>query len=94
MWAGSNFDYNGINCTFTEVLDLKMKLEDRIDIAISWFMDKKTPANLVMVYIEEPDEHGHAFGPNSKQVTQINQIITVNCFPKIVQPCDDTCFVL
>lgn len=32
---------------------------------MSWFTDKKTPANLVMLYIEEPDSHGHVYGPDS-----------------------------
>lgn len=29
------------------------------------------PANLVMLYFEEPDAHGHAFGPNSKTVRDL-----------------------
>ncbi|KAJ8940355.1 hypothetical protein NQ314_010737 [Rhamnusium bicolor] len=35
---------------------------------ISWITDPHKPANLVMLYIEEPDTHGHAFGPESKTV--------------------------
>lgn len=50
MWTGSNYDYNGINCTFMRVFELKMKYKEKIDIALSWFTDKKTPANLVMLY--------------------------------------------
>lgn len=35
---------------------------------ISWITSKTKPANLVMLYIEEPDLHGHIFGPNSPVV--------------------------
>lgn len=68
MWTGSNFDYNGINCTFIQALDEKIKFEDRVDTALSWFTHEKTPVNLVMMYFEEPDEHGHAYGPDSPVV--------------------------
>lgn len=39
-----------------------------MDTALSWFQDKVNPANLAMVYIEEPDRHGHAFSPDSEVV--------------------------
>lgn len=68
MWAGSDYDYNGIKCTFTKTLDVNMTYEDRIETAFSWFSDENTPANLVMMYFEEPDEHAHAFGPDSAEV--------------------------
>lgn len=34
-------------------------------------MDPFKPANLVMLYIEEPDTHGHALGTNSEVVKNI-----------------------
>lgn len=68
MWTGSNFDYNGTKCTFIQEFNPDIKLEDRVDTALSWFLDKKTPANLVMLYLDEPDEHGHAYGPESDVV--------------------------
>lgn len=68
MWPGSDFDYNGINCTFTGVFDFDYQWKDRVDTALSWFRDEKTPANFVMLYIEDPDEHGHAYGPESNTV--------------------------
>lgn len=71
MWPGSNFEYKGKNCTFTGVFNENMKWEDRADIALSWFSDVKTPANLVMMYIEEPDSHGHIYGPDSPVVRLI-----------------------
>lgn len=33
---------------------------------ISWITDPVKPVNLVMLYIEEPDLLGHAFGTNSE----------------------------
>lgn len=69
MWPGSNFDYKGINCTFVGNFDGNMKWEQRVDIALSWFTHKRTPANFVMLYIEEPDAHGHIYGPESPVVS-------------------------
>lgn len=48
-----------------------MKWEERADIALSWFKHEKTPANLVMMYVEEPDAHGHVFGPKSPVVNPL-----------------------
>lgn len=56
--------------TFTQKLDLDINFEKRIDTVISWFTHPKTPANLVMLYLEEPDLHGHAFGIDSPEVRQ------------------------
>lgn len=75
MWSGSNFDYNGIKCTFTGNFDMNRTYEDRIDTALSWFSDEKTPANLVMMYFEEPDEHAHAFGPESVEVREFYDVL-------------------
>ncbi|XP_031625251.1 ectonucleotide pyrophosphatase/phosphodiesterase family member 5-like [Contarinia nasturtii] len=71
MWPGGDFEYNGISCTFTAKFDPKKKWEDRVDLALSWFTDKKTPANLVMFYIEEPDSHAHMYGVDSPVITNM-----------------------
>lgn len=42
--------------------------DERVDTVMSWFTDKKTPANLVMLYFEEPDGRGHVYGPESQVV--------------------------
>ena len=68
MWPGSDFEYDGLNCTFTGIFNEKVEWEERVDTALSWFTDEKTPANLVMLYIEEPDSHGHIYGPDSPVV--------------------------
>lgn len=71
MWSGSEFDYNGINCTFTGIFNKSEQFEDRVDTAISWFSHPKTPANLVMLYIEQPDEFSHAYGYESPVVSTL-----------------------
>lgn len=71
MWAGSDYEYNGTKCTFTGLFELNMKYEDKIDKALSWFTNESTPANLVMLYFDEPDEHSHEFGPDSDQVSTL-----------------------
>lgn len=34
-------------------------------------MDEESPANLIMIYFEEPDMHSHIYGPESIQVLNI-----------------------
>lgn len=68
MWPGSDFQYQNVSCTFTHLFNTTESLNDRMDLALSWFQAKTKPANLVMVYIEEPDRHGHAFSPDSDVV--------------------------
>lgn len=46
-----------------------MHWNDRVDTALSWFVHPKTPTNLVMLYIEEPDTMGHMYGPESDVVS-------------------------
>jgi ectonucleotide pyrophosphatase/phosphodiesterase family protein 5 len=45
--------------------------KERIDILISWFNHPKTPINLGMLYIEEPDFHGHGIGINNAQFNKV-----------------------
>lgn len=70
MWSGSEFQYKGINCTFTVKFDYNKSWKYRIDTALSWFQDNRTPANLVMLYIDEPDGSAHVYGPESKAVSK------------------------
>lgn len=68
MWPGSDFKYKGEKCTFHEPLDKNANWLNRADKIISWLTHKTTPANFVMLYIEQPDEEGHAYSPDSKEV--------------------------
>lgn len=71
MWPGSDFKYDDISCTFTTKFNTAEPWENRVDTVMSWFTNKKTPANLVMLYIEEPDAHGHIYSPDSNVVSKI-----------------------
>lgn len=68
MWPGGVFPYQNKNVTYCQNYDTDLDWFKRIDTVISWINDREKPANLVMVYFEEPDQHGHAFGPNSPVV--------------------------
>lgn len=74
MWPGSNYTYGGRATTFNVGFNPNMPLKARVDTALNWFVHDKTPANLVMLYIEEPDTHGHIWGPEAQIVCQNNSI--------------------
>lgn len=54
--------------THSLTFDPSVDMKTRVDTVFKWFTDKTKPANLVMLYIEQPDEHGHIWGPDSKIV--------------------------
>lgn len=69
MWPGSDFKYDGTACTFNWKFDPSKEWKDRVDEVMRWFTHEKTPANLVMLYIEQPDALAHVYGPDSEKVT-------------------------
>ncbi|XP_050295199.1 ectonucleotide pyrophosphatase/phosphodiesterase family member 5-like [Anthonomus grandis grandis] len=71
MWPGAIFPYQGKNITWALPFEMGYDWHKRVDHAIEWITDPKKPANLVMLYFEEPDTHGHAFGPNSEIVKDL-----------------------
>lgn len=72
MWPGGEFPYGckKTTPTFSQKWNLNTTYQDRVDAVMSWFTHKETPANLVMLYFEEPDFHGHAFGIDSLEVRE------------------------
>lgn len=70
MWPGGEFPYGCKKTvpTFSQKWDLNTTYQHRVDEVMTWFTHKETPANLVMLYFEEPDFHGHAFGVDSLEV--------------------------
>ncbi|XP_031625464.1 ectonucleotide pyrophosphatase/phosphodiesterase family member 5-like isoform X2 [Contarinia nasturtii] len=68
-WPGSDYEYNGVSCMFTRSFNGSVPFEERVDTVIKWVTHEKTPANLVMMYFEEPDQTSHPYGPDSIQVT-------------------------
>ncbi|XP_001660105.2 bis(5'-adenosyl)-triphosphatase ENPP4 [Aedes aegypti] len=73
MWPGSNMPYTKakVNCTYVKAYNMSLPWNDRVDTAFQWIRDPKQPANLVMLYIEEPDYYGHIYSPDSDRVAQL-----------------------
>lgn len=71
MWPGASYPYQNQNITYIKQFSFDYDWFKRIDDVISWITNPHKPANLVMVYFEEPDTHGHAFGPDSKVIEQL-----------------------
>lgn len=69
MWPASDFDFNGTSCTHTVRFNESESWYSRVDTAMSWFSHKTKPANLVMLYIEQPDSFGHIYSPESEIVS-------------------------
>ncbi|CAG9770684.1 unnamed protein product [Ceutorhynchus assimilis] len=71
MWPGAIFSYQNKNVTWRLPFESGYDWHERVDHVITWITDPNKPANLVMLYFEEPDTHGHAFGPNSPVVKDL-----------------------
>ncbi|XP_065222551.1 ectonucleotide pyrophosphatase/phosphodiesterase family member 5-like [Planococcus citri] len=76
MWPGSNFAYQNKHSTFYQAFNITTPWFKRVDTVISWITHPKTPANLVYLYFEQPDEAGHQFGPDSDQMNL--QLVRIN----------------
>lgn len=77
-WPGYNVAFNGeyanlrvkspsFNIDLRNETGRVISYEKRIDVLIKWLSSDKPP-NFVALYFEEPDEEGHRFGPNSKEI--------------------------
>ncbi|XP_049819733.1 ectonucleotide pyrophosphatase/phosphodiesterase family member 5-like isoform X2 [Aethina tumida] len=73
MWPGAAYAYQNKNITHVQPYNTSIDWHERIDKVISWITHPTHPANLVMVYFEEPDTHGHAYGPNSPVIMDLLQ---------------------
>lgn len=73
MWPGSDFPYtrSNVSCSHLQPFNLTVPWNDRVDTAFRWIRDPTRPANLVMLYIEEPDYYGHIYSPESDRVAQL-----------------------
>lgn len=71
MWPGSVFEYHGIAPTYAKAFNKTISWEERVSTLISWFNHPTHPINLGMLYIEEPDYHGHAIGINNLSFNKI-----------------------
>lgn len=70
MWPAGEFDYDHNNVTNTYVVPYNhsMRMTDKVDTVMRWMTNAKRPANLVMLYFDEPDFLGHIHSPDSNEV--------------------------
>ncbi|KAI5702796.1 hypothetical protein M8J75_004224 [Diaphorina citri] len=68
MWPGADYAYQGHNITYNHKFERKSLWEERVNEVVTWFTNKEKPANLVMLYFDEPDSQGHMYGPDSQEV--------------------------
>ncbi|XP_058804211.1 bis(5'-adenosyl)-triphosphatase ENPP4-like isoform X2 [Phymastichus coffea] len=71
MWPGGDYEYDGKKTIFHQSWNTSIPWKNRIDDIISWFNHPKTPINFGMLYIEEPDFHGHGIGINNPRFNEI-----------------------
>lgn len=74
MWPSSIAPIEGI-LPYRVLPYSKMPFKDRVDTIVEWFTDD-CPINLGLLYIEEPDETGHKYGPDSVEIN--NKLLELN----------------
>jgi predicted AlkP superfamily pyrophosphatase or phosphodiesterase len=69
FWVGSEAAVNGVSPTYWKKYDHSFPFEQRIDSVIAWLqLPEKERPHLILWYIHEPDNIGHHFGPDSKEI--------------------------
>ncbi|XP_043272523.1 ectonucleotide pyrophosphatase/phosphodiesterase family member 5-like [Venturia canescens] len=71
MWPGAQYKYNETSPAFVETFNMSVPWKSRIDSIISWFLHPVTPINFGVLYIEEPDFHGHVYGVNAPVINEM-----------------------
>ncbi|KAL2725018.1 bis(5'-adenosyl)-triphosphatase enpp4-like isoform X1 [Vespula squamosa] len=71
MWPGSIFEYGGTTPAYAQAFNDTVNWEERVDTLISWFVHPTMPINLGILYLEEPDYHGHFIGINNYSFNKI-----------------------
>ncbi len=72
-WPGSDVPVDGRHATIWHDYNKKplLTLQERMDGIVSQLAKKeKERPDLVMAYLEQPDSHGHTFGPQAKETRQ------------------------
>lgn len=67
MWPGGEFDYANRNVSYMRPYNHALRMTDKVDTVMRWMTDAQRPANLVMLYFDEPDYMGHVYSPGSPQ---------------------------
>ncbi|XP_015833868.1 ectonucleotide pyrophosphatase/phosphodiesterase family member 5 isoform X2 [Tribolium castaneum] len=81
MWPGGCYPYQGKQVTYCKDYDHNFDWFKRVDLVIGWIKDPKKPANLIMLYFDEPDTDGHIYGINSDVVNKlINKLDNITLY--------------
>lgn len=65
-------EWQGENCAHIENYKENEDWESRVDLMIRWINDEERPANLVVLYFDQPDNEMHYTGSASNEVSSIN----------------------
>ena len=57
--------------TFDYELESKLNWFKKVDMFVSWYLDKENPINVGVLYFPEPDDTGHEFGPYSNEIVRM-----------------------
>ena len=69
FWVGSEAAVKGVSPTYWKKYNHSFPFEQRIDSVIAWLqLPEKERPHLILWYIHEPDNIGHRFGPDSKEI--------------------------
>lgn len=68
MWVGCDVPIKGHLPQHFVSWDQNLAWTARVDALISWYKHPERPINFGILYIEEPDETGHRFGPDSPEL--------------------------
>lgn len=70
MWPGSGVKIHDRTIDHLQPYNTSINWTSRIDIGLNFMTQSENPANLLMLYFEEPDVTGHHYGPDSKEIVQ------------------------
>uniref|UniRef100_A0A5S6QDS5 NUC domain-containing protein n=1 Tax=Trichuris muris TaxID=70415 RepID=A0A5S6QDS5_TRIMR len=71
FWPGSDREINGTRPTYWLPYDRKASYYGRFDKVLDWLnLPQNQRPSIINVYLNEPDETGHRFGPESKEIRE------------------------
>lgn len=70
MWPGTDVEIRGTYPTHFLPYNASVGFEDRVRSLVGWFA-RDPPVRLGLLYWEEPDVSGHAFGPDSPRMDAV-----------------------
>jgi len=69
FWVGTELPIKGIQPDYWKLYDGSTPFEARMDTVIYWLgLPEEQRPRLIMWYLQEPDESGHIYGPESNEI--------------------------